>query len=643
MKIENLQLMEKKVSNGKLDKERSKELTGLASIDKPWQKFYSEETITSDLPKMTMYDYICQDIEKYLDKIALNYFDKKITYLEFLDNIEQTADALLQYGVKKGDIVSVIMPTTPESIYLLYGLNKIGAVGNFIDPRTSEKGLEKYITEAKSSLVFVLDSVSDRVKSLKEKNLVDTIVNISPTESMSTSAKLKELKKMIEKAKENSNLKTIKAIKQVLEGQKKSKQTYGYSAECVQWQDFFNKGDIRNQEKYKSIYYEENMPAVIVHTGGTTGAPKSVVLTNDNLNSAAFDCDIAGYDFQSHQNWLNIMPLFIAYGCGNGLHLPLACKMEVIIIPAFNSKEFPDLLLKYKPNHMVGVPEHYSHIINDERMKKEDLSYIIAPTVGGDAMNIELEKEVNEFLKQGNCDYKIVKGYGMTEVCAAVCACTSNETNEIGGVGIPFPHSTISIFDSETEEELPYQQKDEEPQIGEICINTPNMMLGYYENETETSKILRTHEDGQTWVHSGDLGYMNEHGQLFIVGRSKDMIIRHDGFKLYPSHIEKAIFEEPMVSACKVVGVKDYDHQQGELPFAYVVLESKELEDKDIERTKESINHLCQQHLQDYSWPKYIEFIDELPQTNIGKIDVITLKKTAEEYTKQKTLRKNNA
>lgn len=624
------------VRNPKLDKEESKKIH-LASIDKPWNKFYSEEVIKSELPHETMYDYIVKDHEKYENKVALNYFDRKITYKELFNNIEQTANALIKYGVKQGDIVTVAMPTTPESIYLLYALNKIGAVGNYIDPRTSKDGLEDYIKEADSEMIFVLDSISDKLRDIKDR----TIINVPPTESMPMESQLNELKKMYKKAKIDSpklskigNLKSsISAFKKVLSGLQESKKAYGYTG-CIQWSEFYKAGEIvviSKDMKYKSLYYDKDAPAVIVHTGGTTGKPKGAILTNDNLNSAAYDCCAAGYDFQSNQSWLNIMPLFIAYGCGNGLHLPLACKMEVIVIPAFESKEFPSLLDKYKPNHMVGVPEHYGHIVESELLKDADLSYVIAPTVGGDAMNIGLEEKTNEFLRNHNCDYKVVKGYGMTEVCAAVCACTSNETNELGSVGIPFPHSVISVFEEGTENELPYGRVNGEYQVGEICVNTPNMMKEYHNNEKETEKILRTHKDGTTWVHSGDLGYINENGEIFIIGRSKDMVIRHDGFKIYPNLIEEIITEEKLVDACKVVSFDDPKHTQGQLPMAFVTLNGKcEDEDKVLERIKS----LCSCKLQEYSQPYDIMVVDTLPLTNIGKVDTKTLRKMANDYIK---------
>ena len=638
MTVENLKICSSHFDsdNCKIDKEGSKKLR-YASIDKPWLQFYTDEAIFSSMPSITMYDYICNNAFQNLDRPALNYFDSVIDYKTFFDNIEMTASALLKRGVKKGDIVTLITPTTPESIYLLYAINKIGAISNCVDPRTSKEGIEEYVREANSELVFIIDVASPKAKDLKEKCGVKTIVNISPTESMTTKAQLEQLGIMFAKAKserlKDKNIKmftqkivcSLKSFEDVISELQSKKKTFGYSKECMQWSDFIDGSKKEFIKPHQSFYSDGSLPAVIVHTGGTTGMPKGVVLTNDNLNSAAFDCINAGYDFQKEHNWLNIMPLFIAYGCGNGLHLPLVCKMEVIVIPAFEADTMPDLLNKYHPNHMVGVPSHYGNIISSDKLKDEDLSYVIAPTVGGDAMNLDLEQKTNEFLSSHNCGYKVVKGYGMTEVSAAVCACTSNETNELGSVGIPFPHSVISIFDPETLKELPLTTSLDDKQIGEVCITGPNVMLEYYNNDDETRRVKKLHEDGNVWIHSGDLGYMNEKGELYIIGRMKDIIIRHDGFKIFPSYIEEVIMKDPSVLECKVVGVNDKDYAQGELPFAYIVL-NDEAKTKSISEIEDRINALWEAQIQEYSLPVGFEFIDELPYTNIGKVDVQKLK-----------------
>ena len=652
MTIKNLKINNVQSISGdfRVDTEESKKIL-YASIDKPWEQFYSEEALASTLPSMTMYDYICQNAFQNLERPALNYFDNVITYKTFFDNIERTAVALLKYGVKKGDIVTIIAPTTPESIYLLYAINKIGAVSNCVDPRTSKEGIEDYVLDAKSDLVFIVDVASEKARDLKEKCGVKTIVNVSPTESMTTKSQLEQLRLMYAKAKkEKIGEKPVRlfterltcsaeAFEKVVNDLQAKKQTFGYSKECLQWSQFIGRKRKNFVMPHQSLYSNGDDPAVIVHTGGTTGMPKGVILTNNNLNSAAFDCINAGYDFKREHNWLNIMPLFIAYGCGNGLHLPLVCKMEVIVIPAFEAETMPDLLNKYHPNHMVGVPSHYGNIISSDKLKDKDLSYVIAPTVGGDAMNLDLEIKTNEFLREHNCPYKVVKGYGMTEVSAAVCACTSNETNELGSVGIPFPHSVISIFDPDTSEELPLTTNMDDKQIGEICITGPNVMLKYYNNDAETAKVMRTHSDGRVWIHSGDLGYMNEKGELFIIGRMKDMIIRHDGFKIFPDFIERVVMQDPAVSDCKVVGVKDVNFAQGELPFVYVVLKNEALSISEIE---ERIRTICEMQIQEYSLPVGFKFISEIPYTNIGKVDLKKLKEEADKELSVKKLVKNN-
>lgn len=654
MTIKNLQVngIKSNLTKYKIDSEVSKKIL-YASIDRPWNKFYSEEVMSSTLPSMTMYDYICQNAFENLNRPALNYFDNVISYSEFFDNVEITAATLIDYGVKKGDIVTLITPTIPESIYLLYAINKIGAISNCVDPRTSKEGIECYVGEAKSDLVFVIDVASPKVRNLKNKYGVKTIVNISPTESMTTKAQLQQLKLMYKKAMEESlsgNTKLysskvscmVSSFKKVITDLQASKKTFGYSDECLQWSEFIGK-KVEFIKPYQSLYGEGDAPAVIVHTGGTTGMPKGVLLSNNNLNSAAFDCINAGYDFKKEHNWLNIMPLFIAYGCGNGLHLPLVCKMEVIVIPAFEAEMMPDLLNKYHPNHMVGVPSHYGTIIKSDKLKNEDLSYVIAPTVGGDSMSLDLERETNEFLESHNCPYKVVKGYGMTEVTAAVCACTSNETNELGSVGIPFPHSVISIFDPDTLEELSLTSDFDDKHIGEVCVTGPNVMLKYYNNDEETAKIMKKHSDGRIWIHSGDLGYMNENGELFIIGRMKDMIIRHDGFKIFPNFIENVVKQDPAVLECKAVGVKDTSFSQGELPYVYIVLKDDALSDgQSIDSIEERISLLCQLQIQEYSLPTGFEFIDKFPQTNIGKINVTLLKEKANLNNSVKKLVKNN-
>ena len=511
-----------------------KELTGYPSIDKPWLKYYTEEAINAKLPECTIYEYLWENNKDYPKNVALNYFDRKITYGEVFANIDKATKAYSALGLQNGDIVTVCAVTIPETIYSFYGLNRLGVVCNMVDPRTSAEGIREYIKEVDSKIVITIDVAYPKIVDAIKGTSVEKIVVISPADS------LPQPKKFLYKA--------FKATKIPNDNIN------------IKWNEL---SAIGAENEPAIVAYKKNTPCVIVHTGGTTGVPKGVMLSNDNMNAAAFQAIIAGFDFKREHSWLNIMPPFIAYGVGNGLHLPLVVGMEVILIPSFNPDEFADLLNKYHPNHMVGVPSHYGNIIGSPKMNNQDLSYVIAPVVGGDAMDISLEIETNKFLDEHNCTYPVCKGYGMSEVAAAVCACSSHECNKIGSVGTPWPKTIMAAFDLSTGKELGYNQE------GEICITGPNTMIGYYNNEAETNNVIKQHDDGLMWVHSGDVGYIDEDGFVFIKDRIKRVIIRHDGFKVFPSLIEKTVdTNDNVVSNC-AVGVADTSHSQGKLPIVF--------------------------------------------------------------------------
>lgn len=571
-------------------------LTGHASIDKPWLKYYTEEQIKTDMPKMTVYQYLYQKNNKYLGRTALSYFGRKISFDELFSKIEETAKALKAMGVKENDIVTISMPNTPEAVYLFYAMSKIGAIANMVDPRTSTEGIHKYIEEAKSDKVIIVVSYYNKVKPLSTNGTVKQVIAVSPAESLPFGL--------------NFGYKAKEFIESLKDTSKKNV----FDDHTIGWKDFIAKG--KNYHGKTEADYLPNRPVVIEHTGGTTGKPKGVVLSNENINAVALQSVLTGIDMQREHNWLDIMPTFIAYGVGMGLHLPLTIGMETILIPQFDPKKFDELLIKHKPIHMVGVPSYWGTIINSKKLAKKDLSYIIAPTVGGDAMDTTLEQQSNEFLKEHNCTSKVVKGYGMTEVTGGVSG-TVDDNNEIGSVGIPFVKTTISIFEPDTEDELGYNED------GEVCITGPNTMLGYFENQEATDSIIKRHADGKLWVHTGDIGHITENGSLFIVDRIKRMMIRYDGFKIFPSIIENVIASHKAVEACKVVSIADSEHSQGKLPKAHVVL--KDGFKPYQEQILQELQLLCAEELPEYVQPVDYKFRDELPLTPVGKIDYLAL------------------
>ena len=390
--------------------------------------------------------------------------------------------------------------------------------------------------------------------------------------------------------------------------------------EChIKWNTFIQKKDEVADVNENT---ESGIPVAILHTGGTTGTPKGVMISNESFNTIAYQYKLSGMYLFSGQRFLDIMPPFIAYGIGAGLHMPFVVGMTAILIPKFEPKDFARMIIKMKPNHMAGVPSHWGNILESKEMKNADLSFLITPAVGGDGMNIKLEKKANVFLKQHRAPNSIIKGYGLTEQCSLAAACI-NDINEIGSVGIPLPQNIISIFDPDTGEELQYNQR------GEVCISGPTTMLGYFNNEKATNEIIRVHEDGRDWIHTGDIGYMSEDGMLFIDGRIKRMIIRNDGFKVFPFIIETAIKLHEDVDECIVVGVRDSKYSQGYLPMAHIVL--KRQHDKSERLIRKEILNLCREKLPEYAQPINLKFRKELPYTSIGKVDFVALQEERED------------
>ena len=568
--------------------------TGYASIDRPWNTFYEEEALNEKMPKETAYSYMYKNNKDYPNDIAINYYGKKITYKKFFEKIDETAKALTSYGIKKGDTVSVCSVTIPEVIYLFYALNKIGAVANMVDPRTNENRLIEIINNTNSKMLFVLNLVNPKIEKMRPKLNVENYVNLSAYDSLFF---------------------PLNVLK-----------NYGGDIPYIEddiyenWSTFIKKG--KKVEKVKEAEYEENYPAGIVYTGGTTGVPKGAILSNDNFNAMAFHYATANLGIKRQQKMLDIMPPFIAYGLNNGIHLPLSVGITNIIVPKFDPEKFPDLIMKYKPNDVLGVPSHFDILTKSKKLENKDLSFIVYPAVGGDAMNVVLEEKLNEFLKEHNCAAKITKGYGMTELSGAAIT-SSTIVNKVGSVGIPFPTNIVGIFKPGTDEELRYNE------IGEICITGPTMMKGYLDNEEEEKKVRKLHSDGRVWTHSQDYGYIDENGFLYVKGRMKRTIVRPDGHNNYPLEIENVINSIDGVENSAVVEIEASKYGNGHIPIAFVVLEGNK------ELTKEQIMDYCKEQLPNRDIPCNVIITKELPVTNIGKIDYLKIKEELQNLIKE--------
>lgn len=573
-------------------------LTGYPSIDKPWLKYYSEEALNAPLPECTIYEYLYENNKNHLDDTALNYFCNKITYGKLFENIDKAAKGLSAFGLKNGDIILIASVTIPEIVYAFYACNRLGIIPNMVDPRTSAEGIREYITEVNAKAVITIDVAYAKIEKAAENTSVKKVITVSPADS------LPYLKAIAFKA--THHIKRIAHTK---------------SDFSVKYREFISNG---KNKIYTAEPYKKDNCSVIVHTGGTTGTPKGVMLSNDNLNAMVLQYRLLGAEFNRKQSFLDIMPPFIAYGIVCGIHMPLSLGLTNVLIPQLNPDKLANLIIKYKPAHMLGVPAHFEKMRLNPKMHNFDLSFFESAGAGGDAIPTKFEQNINLFLKEHNSKYPISKGYGMTEISSAAVACHGN-INRFQSVGIPHLKTVVSVFDVNTCEELKYGE------TGEICFSAPTVMLGYYNQADETSKVLKKHKDGKLWLHSGDIGYMDKDGFVFINGRVKRIIIRHDGFKVFPSQIENVVSECSGVISCCAVGVDDKDYSQGKLPIVFAALKSG----YDSNIAKKELVKLCQKKLPEYAQPIDFIFIDKLPLTPIGKIDYRILEKQAEELDKK--------
>ena len=556
------------------------------SQEKVWLKYLPEECRNAVIPEQTIYDYIKEVCQSRPNGKAIYYYGTSVTYGEMLKKIDQAAEAYYALGVREGDYVSFLTVTLPEAIYSMYGLNKIGAVGNFIDPRMDVQRILDAIEGVKSKVLVTIDLAWPKVAWLRNKLKQDYIVSISANDSLSLIAKA---------------YRTLTT---------KDKPQVPYDGKTVlRWKDLMARG----KGGAKQVPFKKDSVATITYTGGTTGTPKGVMLTNDGMNCMAQSFAFSGVDYQHGERFLEIMPIFASYGVGCGIHMPFAMRQENVIIPKFTPDELGALIKKYRPNHMMGVPSFYERIMHSKDLWDMDLSFLKTTGCGGDTMNPGLEERFNKFMKEKGGLYNLSQGYGLSEMTGAATCCYSHVYKDDSS-GIPLFCNSVGIFDPETGEELDYGKE------GEVCLTGRGMMLGYHNNPEETDKIIRTHADGTKWIHSGDIGYMDEDGFLYIRGRIKQIIIKFDGHKVFPVQIEGIINRHKAVAACTVVGIQDPDHAQGSVPLGVVELK-KDIPAEQKETIRKEILQMCDELLEERGKPSDVTFIDEMLHTALAKHD----------------------
>lgn len=569
----------------------------MSKIYKPWIKAYGDSRDTLTYFEGSYCDMVEFIADKYPNVIAYEFMGKKVKYKDFKKEIYEAAYALANLGIKQGDKVTIAMPNCPMGIIVFYALNKIGAISNMIHPLSSQGEYEFYLNFSKSKALLCLDQFYGKVKAVRPNlKYLEYVIVSSIKDGLPSFMKLPY------------DLTLGRKIKKI-----------DKSEDIIRYKDFI-KG-AKNVGGYIFPKLNSDDVGTILYSGGTTGTNKGILLTNKNFNALSQQIVEVVKDYEIGDVFLAVMPIFHGFGLGIAIHTMLSNGGTVVLVPRFTADSYAKLIKKTHPNFIAGVPSLYEAMLRTKSMQEADLSCLKGIFSGGDSLSVELKKKLDNFLSSHKSKVTVKEGYGMTECVTASCLTPMFKEKE-GSIGIPLPDMIYKICKPGTDEELPFYEQ------GEICIAGPTVMKGYLDNEKETQETLKKHRDGLTYIHSGDIGYMDEEGYIYFVQRLKRMIISN-GYNIYPSQIENIIDKNELVSMSCVIGVKDPIKMQK--VKAFIMLKNGV---EKSEKTKQEIMEYLRKYIAKYAMPYDIEFRDELPKTLVGKVAYRILEE--EELAKEK-------
>lgn len=556
-----------------------------------WYQHQNPDKWNDEYPEHSMYEQLRISSQRYPNLTAIEFQGRKYSYKQLIQSIEEVSAALVTIGIKKGDYVSIVTPNTPQALFMIYAVNRIGAVANMIHPLLSTTEIQQFIENTDSAAILTLDMIYPKFAKIK----------------WNTS---KEPKMILAKIADALPW----YAKPVYSAQNKLKLSFNPEHDIIYWNDLISLG--KNQKPV--LPFDDGKAddtAVILYSGGTSGTPKGVMITNMNINSLAMHTyDIGGIEDVVGKKSLAVMPLFHGFGLVICVHAMICLGFHVYLLPKYDFNECSKLIFKKKINCIYGVPGLYEALIRSPYIDKADLSFMELLVCGGDKLPEKLQHRVNKILKKGGADIVLREAYGQTE-CVAGCSINPKFDTRIGSAGIAYPDVYFKIVKPDTQDELP------DGEDGELCVSGPIVMKGYLGDEKATAKALQKHADGKIWLHTGDMFSKDADGYIYFRQRNSRMIIC-GGYNVYATQIEDAIGTCNAVAQSCVVGVKDRIY--GQKIAAFVVLNSK---DADTTLIKEKIVECCRKNLSEYSLPHEIIFRDSLPVTNMGKIDYLSLEK----------------
>lgn len=543
---------------------------------KLWLKMYPKQ-IPAELEYSTapVQNYLEDSAKKFPDKTALHFMGKELTFKQVFEDAQSLAGYLQgTLGIKKGDRVAIMLPNCPQAVISFFGILMAGAIVVETNPLYTERELEHQMKDSGAKAIITMDILYPRVSKVMPQTELDHII--------------------------------VTAIKDFLPFPKNliypyiQKKQYGLVVKVKHEGHNHVLTEILKQKKKALINYDFNHEediALLQYTGGTTGSPKGVMLTHKNLIANTTMNQAWIYKCKPGKEVImGILPFFHVYGLTTVMILSIKLAAKLIIMPKFDALDTLKTIQSQRPTLFPGAPTIFIGLINHPDMKKYDLSSIDACISGSAPLPLEVQEKFEEVTGG-----KLVEGYGLSEASPVTHSNFLWDVDRVkGSIGVPYPDTEAKIVNMDTGEPMPFGE------IGEICVKGPQIMKGYWNRPEETAEVLK---DG--WLHTGDLGYMNEKGYFYIVDRKKDMIIA-GGFNIYPREIEEVLYEHPDVLEAAAAGIPD--PYRGETVKAYIVLK------EGASTTAEEMNQFARKFLAAYKVPREYEFRKELPKTAVGKI-----------------------
>jgi len=553
---------------------------------RPWLKWYGDVPPSLSYPSGTLYQAIMATAARVPEWPAVEFLGKTVSYREFGRRIDCCADAMRAIGLRQGDRIAIAMPTSPQGIIAFYAANKLGAVPAMIHPLAAPTEIASYLNASRAHIALTLDVFYGKFAEVRPRTSLQTLILARICDDFGP---FKRLGYWLTRGRKTPTVPLLPWVRW--------------------WTDLM----AENHPQAPAAVVGADDPAAIVFSGGTTGTPKGIVLSSRNLVSEGIQV-ATWVGMHEGDSILAILPLFHGAGLGLGINAALLSGCKSILVPMFSAAIVARLIRRHRPTLMVGVPTLYDALTRDPLMATADLSCLRAAFAGADTLPRAVKERFEKLIADSGGRLKLLEGYGLTEAVTAIMASPLDHYRE-GSIGVPFPDMLATICQpGRTEPMAPGAE-------GEICVSGPAVMLGYLDDAAATAGALRTHEDGRVWLHTGDLGRMDEEGFFYFTCRLKRMI-KSSGFNVYPAQVEGVLCQHPAVSQACVIGVSD--EAQVERVKAFVVL--KDPAGAGPEMAAQLIAH-CHEHLIKWACPRDVEFRTELPLTRLGKVDFNALVK----------------